>query len=176
MRAGLMVADKGRLREWFREWRQPLRRFLVRRKLTSSADLDDIAQEVFLRLLRYERAEVIDHPQAYLFKIAANVSNEWAMRSSRRLPHDSSWLADLIDEISPEVETERAAAHERLHSALRTLSMRMQKILRLRFAEGMTGAEIAAELGVSRKIVKRDMERAYAALRFLLDPDEDARP
>ncbi len=39
-----------------------------------SGDLDDIAQEVFLRLLRYERTEQAEHPQAYLFTIASNVA------------------------------------------------------------------------------------------------------
>jgi DNA-binding transcriptional regulator LsrR (DeoR family) len=53
--------------------------------------------------------------------------------------------------------------------------MRAQKILRLHFDESMTRPEIAVELGVSRKIVKRDMEHAYATLRFLLDPHEDDR-
>ncbi len=46
----------------------------------SGADVNDVAQEVFLRLLRYDRAELIEYPQAYLFKMAANVANEWAIR------------------------------------------------------------------------------------------------
>lgn len=164
------ASGESRLKEWFREWRLPLRRFLVRRKLAPSADLDDIAQEVFLRLLRYDRAEVVERPQAYLFKIAVNVSNEWAMRSRRQMPHDSAWLADLIEKSSPETETERAVSDDQLHKFVETLPMRAQNALRLHFDEGMTRAEIAEALGVTRKIVKRDIERAYASLRFLLHP------
>ena len=33
--------------------------FLARRRAGSAADIDDIAQEVFLRLLRYDRAELV---------------------------------------------------------------------------------------------------------------------
>src|SRR6202050_5981982 len=79
----------------------------ARRRAGSPADIDDIAQEVFLRLLRYDRSELIDYPQAYLFKIASNVSAEWAMRSSCRMPHHSEWLTELVDTLSPEVEIER---------------------------------------------------------------------
>jgi DNA-directed RNA polymerase specialized sigma24 family protein len=90
---GVSLATGGsppsKLGNWFREWRLPLRRFLARQRAGCAADIDDIAQEVFLRLLRYDRSELIDYPQAYLFKIASNVSAEWAMRSSRRMPHHS---------------------------------------------------------------------------------------
>src|SRR3984957_880494 len=107
-----------RVGEWFREWHMPLRRFLRRRKAGSSAEIDDIAQEVFLRLLRYDRSELIDYPQAYLFKIAANVSADWAMRASRRMLHQSEWLAELVDTLTPERELEREGFDEQLRLAL----------------------------------------------------------
>jgi RNA polymerase sigma factor (sigma-70 family) len=163
------------LGEWFRTWRMPLRRYLSRKGSGSAADIDDIAQEVFLRLLRYDRAELIERPQAYLFQVASNVSAEWAMRSSRRLPHHSEWLDDLVDTLSPESETERESVQKRLHAALDQLPARAREILRLHFADGMTHPEIAARLGVTRKIVKRDTARAYAMLRMTLDGDQLAQ-
>jgi RNA polymerase sigma factor (sigma-70 family) len=155
--------------EWFRDWQQPLRRFLTRRRVGSAADIDDIAQEVFLRLLRYDRAELIDYPQAYLFKIASNVSAEWAMRSNRRMPHQSEWLTELVDALSPEVEVEREALDQQLRIAVQALPPRAREILRLHFGSGIQHEEIARRLGVTRKIVKRDMARAYASLRVSLD-------
>src|ERR1700750_1783979 len=86
------------LSEWSRRWRSPLRKFLAGRGAVRVADLDDVAQEVFLRLLRYQSAEVVEHPQAYLFKIAANVSAEWAIRARHRLEHDPRWLDTLVAE------------------------------------------------------------------------------
>lgn len=158
-----------KLGDLFRDWRLPLRRFLARRRAGSAADIDDIAQEVFLRLLRYDRSELIDFPQAYLFKIASNVTAEWAMRSSRRLPHHSEWLTELIDALSPEAELEREMVDEQLRSAVGTLPARAREILRLHFAEGLPHEDIAKTLGVTRKIVKRDIARAYASLRISLD-------
>ena len=58
-------------------------------------DIDDLAQEVFLRLLRYSDDIAVDNPQGYLFRIAANVANEWRERSRVRKPHDDSWLEEL---------------------------------------------------------------------------------
>jgi RNA polymerase sigma factor (sigma-70 family) len=161
----------GTLGDWFREWQLPLRRFLVRRCAGSSADIDDIAQEVFLRLLRYDRTELVNHPQAYLYKIATNVTAEWAMRSHRRLPHDSQWLMELADMLSPEAEFERDTRHEQLRAAVNDLPPRPREILRLHFEESLKHEDIAKTMGVTRKIVKREITRAYAALRMRLDEE-----
>ena len=79
----------------------------------SGADVNEVAQEVFLRLLRYDKGELIDYPQAYLSKMAANVVNEWAIRASRRVGHPcrgrsakaacdlSHWWPDYIDCVDP---------------------------------------------------------------------------
>ena len=55
--------SKSRLADWFRRWRVPLRKFLAGKGAIRVSDLDDVAQEVFLRLMRYERADLIEHPQ-----------------------------------------------------------------------------------------------------------------
>jgi RNA polymerase sigma factor (sigma-70 family) len=91
------------------------------------------------------------------------------MRSSRRLPHHSEWLTELVYAVSPEAEVERAALDEQLHAAIDALPARPREILRLHFGDGITHEEIARRLGVTRKIVKRDMARAYASLRVSLD-------
>jgi len=166
-----MTGASNRLAEWFHEWHQPLRRFLLRRRAGSAADIEDIAQEVFLRLLRYDRSDLIDHPQAYLYKIAANVSAEWATRCSRSLPHSAEWLAELVDTFDPETETGRRAAEAELQQAVAALPPRQCEIVRLHFGEGMTYEDIAKHLGLTRRMVKRDLAQAYAALRAALDRD-----
>src|SRR5262245_48947016 len=84
-----------RLTEWFETWRTAMCRWLSSRSSIQSADLDDVAQEVFLRLLRYSDDAVVEYPQSYLFRIATNVVNEWRERARNSLPHDDVWLADL---------------------------------------------------------------------------------
>lgn len=157
--------------KWFRDWRQPLRRFIARRSAVSRADIDDVAQEVFLRLLRYDRSTLIADPQAYLFKIAANVAAEWSIRASRRKPHAAEWLTELAADSSPEQELERDVGAEQLHHALLALPPRTREILRLHFGEGLTHEMIAQRLALTRRIVKRELIRAYALLRLTLSVD-----
>ena len=159
-----------RLTDWFqsfRRWRSGLRKLWC----LSESDLDDVAQEVFLRLLRYDNVELIEHPQAYLFRMAANVAGEWSMRSRHRHPHDARWLDDLEAESDPENELARETAHRRLHQALVSLPPRQREVLRLHFGEGLTRAQIAERLETTARCVKRDLIGAYGRLRIELGSD-----
>ena len=162
------------LTEWFRQWSSPLRRFLSRRNAVAKADLDDVAQEVFLRLLRSDRAELINHPQAYLFQIARHVAVEWATRARNRMPHDPTWLEELADEDEPESLVARDSERSFVAQALQALPARQREILRLHYGEGSSHAQIAEHLGVSERVVKRDIIKAYAALRLDLGSQGDA--
>ncbi len=111
------TAGSRRLTDWFHRWRRPLLRFLAAKGAVCAADLDDVAQEVFLRLIRYPRSELVEHPQAYLFRMAANVAAERAMRARHSRPHESEWLDDLT---APQDNVARAAAQAEIERALNT--------------------------------------------------------
>ena len=153
------------LSDWFQRWRSPLRRFLAGRGAVRVADLDDIAQEVFLRLLRYESSEVVEHPQAYIFKMASNVASEWAIRARHRLAHDPRWLNHLVAKDSVEEAFDTYVVQKEIKRALSTLSARERAVLKLHFEEGLTKAEVAVRLGLSARIVQRDFESSYRKLR-----------
>ena len=153
---------------WFRYWRLPLRRFLSERRAIAAADIEDVAQEVFLRVLRYGRSEFVENPQAYLFRIATNVAAEWSMRSSRRLPHDSNWLSDLAAESSLESEIDLDIEDDELARAVQGLTPRAREIIRLHYSDGLTHKVISERLNISHRIVKRDLIGAYTALRKAL--------
>ena len=157
-----------RLVDWFRDLRGPLHRFLSFRRGVAPADLDDVAQEVFLRLLRYDKAELVTDPAAYLFKIAANVASEWSMRARNRLPHDSSWLDDLQDEEQSQERAERESDTQQLVAAVNDLPVRSREVLRLHYAEGLRHEDIAVRLAITARVVKRDLIKAYACLRVAL--------
>jgi len=164
------VDAKRRLTDWFRRWRLPLRRFLLGRGGVPLADVEDVAQEVFLRLMRYEKAELIDHPQAYLYKVASNVATEWSIRARNRRPHDEKWLADLTDREQPETELERSESEDEIERALNTLTPYQREVLRLYFVEGKAYAEIATQLDESLRSVTRQFRKSYDKLRQELDP------
>jgi RNA polymerase sigma-70 factor (ECF subfamily) len=154
--------------DWFRELRLPLKKFIGRRQRLTSADLDDVAQEVYLRLLRYDRAELVEDPRGYLFRVAANVAYEWSMRARERLPHAASWLDDLVDDFDALGEHEHAEREREVRDAVAGLAPRAREILRLRFAEELDNAAIARRLGISHRIVRRELAQSYALLRLRL--------
>lgn len=164
----------GRLASWFTEWRKPIRHWLSSRSSVPAADLDDVAQEVFLRLLRYSDDVAVENPQGYLFRIAANVANEWRERARFRRPHDQSWLEDL--QIEPADEPENAIArtlvHEHVQAAVRTLPQRQRVVLLLHVNEGLTYKQIADRLGLTYRVVLRDLTRAYSQLRMQLSAED----
>jgi RNA polymerase sigma factor (sigma-70 family) len=168
------MAEKSSRRQlagWFMQWRQPLRRWLGSRRRIPSADLDDMTQEVFLRLLKYQRAEVIDSPQAYLYQVAANVATEWALKARNRRPHESKWLAELtIDDPATMDAMQQQSAAQVAH-AVRTLPPRAREVLRLRYSEGLSNGEIAARLRLHPQTIKRDLLLSYSRLRLDLDPE-----
>ncbi len=160
-----------RLTAWFRQWRLPLRRFLLGRAGIPAADVDDVAQEVFLRLMRYERTELVDHPQAYLYKVASNVAAEWSIRACNSRPHDERGLVDLIDHEQPDSQLERAESADEIERGLNTLTPYQREVLKLFFVEGKTYAEIAAQLGESLRSVTRQFRKSYEKLRHELNPE-----
>src|SRR5262249_57191209 len=54
-------------------------RFIARR-LRSVADARDLAHEAYVRLLRVKRKDLIRDPQAYLYRIAANILYEFELK------------------------------------------------------------------------------------------------
>ncbi len=166
------AAARRRISGWFNELRKPMRRFLLSRAGgIAAADVDDVAQEVFLRLMRYDKAELIEHPRAYLFKVASHVAAEWSIRARHRQPHEPKWLEDLVDDQGPEQPVLIAQSQDEVERALNTLTPRQRVILRLFFVEDMTHAAIARELGESLRSVRRQFIRSYEKLRRELDPD-----
>jgi RNA polymerase sigma-70 factor (ECF subfamily) len=160
-----------RLASWFNQWRTPIRRWLVSRSSVPTADVDDLAQEVFLRLLRYSDDVIVENPQSYLFRIATNVANEWRERARVRRPHGESWLEDL--QIAPGDEPEntlaRTLVHRNVHAAVDRLPPRQREVLLLHVNEGLTYVQIAKQKQLTYRVVLRDLTRAYSQLRQELD-------
>lgn len=163
--------SKRLLSDWFTQWRAPLRKFLIGKTTLPQVDLDDVAQEVFLRLLRYERSVLVEHPQAYLFKMASNIAAEWSIRHRHSRPHHSRWIEDLASENEPEKSAAQELAQDEIERALMTLAPRQRDVLKLQFAEGLGHKEIAERLNTTPRSVKRAIAKSYAKLRLELKPE-----
>lgn len=162
---------KNRLADWFHQWQAPLCKFLKGKGAVQAADLEDVAQEVFLRLMRYDRTELVEHPQAYLYKMASNVAAEWAIRCRHSRPHDPRWLDGLVAVDQPQRSFERNESEREVRRVIEMLGPKQRRMLKLHFFAGLGHAEIAARLGVTQRSVKRMLIKSYDKLRHELDPD-----
>lgn len=152
-----------RVAEWMRRWNSGLTRFLERRVPTP--DAQDLAQEVYLRLLRSEQIDLIAEPQAYLYRVASNVAAEWRMRACHRKPHSADELDALMDAASPESLVDEALSAARLDSALSNLTPMVRAVMYLKLRDGMTHEEIARHLAITSRMVRRYLTTGYAQLR-----------
>ena len=160
------TGSKARLIGWFKRWRKPLRNWL-RGRSVPNADIEDVAQEVFVRLMRYSEDALVENPEGYLFKIASNVAHEWRNRARVRYPHDDSWLDDLLIEDNEEPENIKYNAQRQaaVEAAIGRLPARQQHVLLLHINGGQTYQQIAEAEGVKYRRVLRDLTKAYSALR-----------
>lgn len=167
-------SSNNRFAQWFREWRKPVRHWLSRRAAVPAAELDDLAQEVFLRLLRYSEKTAVENPLGYLLRIAGNVASEWRERARVSKPHDQEWLDELLIEPDqePQNSVSQARTDESVQEAVDRLPRRQRDVLLLRVNEGLTYKQIADRLNLTPRVVLRDLTRAYSQLRMQLDPDD----
>jgi RNA polymerase sigma factor (sigma-70 family) len=156
-----------------RDHGQRLRRFLAARLRNATADVPDLVQEVYLRLLRMPRHETIRSPQAYLFTVAHHVLYEHRLRLSAT--PEAVQMTDVLAEIESYVE-EDPATHletrerlEQLDNALQEISPRAYATFVLHRRYGYSLEEIAVQLGVSRPMVKKYLAKAVIHCRRRFD-------
>lgn len=143
-----------------------LRRFLSARVRGASADIPDLLQEIFLRLLRIKDHEAIRNPQAYLYTVANHVLHQYSLQRAAR-PEVTNPL-DLVSTLQSETvadPAEELEAEQRLEAvaeALMKLSPRVYATLVMYRCEGLTLMEIGERLGVSHVMARKYLVRAIA--------------
>ncbi len=145
-----------------------LRRFLSVR-LGNAADVSDLAQEVFLRLLRVEQHGTIQNPEAYLFTIASHVVHQHTVRRSNEplsvdIGEVFAELKTLADD-DPTAQAENEQRLEGLERILAQLPPRVATALVLHRIGGYSVQEIGERLGVSRETAKKYLARAVEHCR-----------
>lgn len=154
-----------------------LRRFFTLR-LRNEADAPDLAQEVFLRLMRVEHHETIRSPEAYLFTVASHVLHQHTLRQAATPASlDISEVFAELQLTSEDDPTARAEGQEKLKLLERALAAMPAKfstaLLLHRFA-GLTIEEIGRQIGVSRPAAKKYLARALVECRDALKEREVA--
>ncbi len=145
-----------------------LRRFL-RPRVHNVADVPDLVQEVFLRLLRVPNHETIRAPEAYIFTIARHVAQQHRLKAAAAPATEDldEMLAELssVTDVDPALEVDAQQYLQELDDVLRRLPPNVQATFLLYRRDGLTMDEIGARLGVSRHMAKKYLVKALVAFR-----------
>jgi RNA polymerase sigma factor (sigma-70 family) len=152
----------------FAEHRVALQTFF-RRRIRSKADAADLAQEVYVRMLRISDQESIRSPVHYLYTVANNLVKEHAALDRRR----ASGID--IDEAPPQEQLETLPQFDgdldasqrvaRLGVVLQQLRPKCRAAVELRFTHGLSFREIAMHLEVSPQMAKKYVAQALGHCR-----------
>lgn len=144
---------------WLRDW--------LRKRLGCSETAADLTQDTFVRVIQKQRAEpgfVISYPRRYLNMLA----NSLMLDLFRRRAVEQAYLDALALMPEPELisEEERALILEllqRFDQMLDKLPAAVRQAFLLSRLDGLTYDEIAVQLDVSVRTVKRYMQQAFVA-------------
>jgi RNA polymerase sigma-19 factor, ECF subfamily len=147
------------------QFRTELYRFLVRR-LGAKQDANDLEQEVYLRLLRLEKSELVRQPLAYVYTIAAHVAHQFRMRAEQSpVTFDSEVLqqaAEHPEHVADDRLADELNAQRTVESLLEKLPATHRAVLVLCKRDGLSYEEIAEKLGISEHTVKKYVYEAKA--------------
>lgn len=144
---------------------------LLRRRLNCPHGAADMAHDAFLRvLLKPELLPELREPRAYLTTIARGLLHDhW-----RRRTLEQAWLgtlAALPEDHAPSPEDALAIRQtlQQLDDMLSRLAPRAREVFVLSQLQGLGYAQIAAQVGVSERTVKRYMAQGFELCLTLMD-------
>ena len=147
----------------------------VRFRLEDEQLVEDITSEVFLRLLdalNQERKSVRD-VRGWLLGTASNLVYDHLRRKYRHPMEELDQHEDLPDELHPEAIVESNMASQVVRECVKELTEDQQKVLSLRFSQGMSVGETARIVHKSVNAVKVLQYRALSTLRRMLESKKD---
>jgi RNA polymerase sigma factor (sigma-70 family) len=156
------------VRALFEQYHRPLLGWL-RQRLSVAADADDVAQETWIRLLRYEGASDIACPKSMLYTVAAHAAcDQERMSKARRGKLHSSLDEEDFDIPSQEPSVERivesAEAYKSLCKKIERLPPKCRQAFLLSRMHGMTYPQIAEHCDISVKMVEKHISHALLVL------------
>lgn len=136
----------------------------------SRTDTEDLVQECYLRALRgWGQFNGRGSRQAWLFGIARRTCADWFRQRSRKA--GAVRLNDL-NELSDGSIRSKADHLESVWEAVKSLNDEQSAVIHLRFAGGLSYAEIAQALGIAVGTVRSRLHRGLSAVRKQIE-DED---
>lgn len=146
----------------FRKHGRDLLGFLRRR--LRAQEVEDVAQRTYLQLLQHPNPDEIRDPRAYLFRTASNVAIDYIRERhvrTRDVEPDAELEAVVSPAPNPEAIVDGELSLRQFLAVLDGLPPACQHAFLLNRVDGLTHAQIAQRLGVSKKTVERYIIKAF---------------
>lgn len=163
------------VRLWFVKQVLPLEAVLkqfLQHNWHNKADVDDLLQEVYVRVCESARERIPDPTKPFVFTVARNLLVD-KVRRERIIPIEAVADLDALeiekDEPSPERGVIARDELRRLQAALDRLPPRSREAIILKQINGLSRREIAERMGIGEGTVKQyvaDGIRSLAAMFF----------
>lgn len=155
-----------------------LKRFLAR-FFSDRQDIEDVAQEAYLRAYVAEQQKDIEQPKAFLFRIARNVALTQLTKKSRK-------ITDYLEECGASVVVEYGAAADREAEALESLGLycdavatlpeKCRQVFLLRKVNGLSHKEIAERMSLSVSSVEKYLLKGILVCKAFVQEHEGHMP
>lgn len=147
--------DKKAFEEVYTEY-YPLTVLHLRRCYGNLISAEDIAHDLFVKLLKMEQRDYIEHPLSWVYKLADNMAVD-EIRKHKDVP--------LNELLSTPVNMEFISDKEEIKEYFSQLDESEVKILYMHFWEGYSFKEIAEILDIKYSNVRVKVCRAYKKFR-----------
>lgn len=141
----------------------------LRRKLGCPENAADLAQDTFIRVLSAREAPTLIEPRAFLTTVAKRVLFNFYRRQDLERAYLEA-LAQMPEHVAPS-EEDRAIILQtllELDQLLDGLPKQVKRAFLLAQLDGLTYAQIGAQLGISIATVKRHLTKAAMRCYFAL--------
>ena len=155
-----------------------LKRFLAR-FFQDNRDIEDVAQEAYLRAYVAEQKREIEQPKAFLFRIARNLALSQLTSKSRK-------ITDYLEECDESVVIECGAAADSEVEALQSLGLyceavaglpeKCREVFLLRKVHGLSHKEIAEYMSLSVSSVEKYLLRGILECKAFVEKHEGRPP
>jgi len=130
----------------------------LRRFLRNSHDVEDVAQETFLKAYAAEMRQNIEHPRAFLFRVARNTAfKKLAKKVDKITDYIESY--DVLDVESSDRDPEETVSYQQqleiFTEAIATLPTQTRHSFILCKVKGMTQKEISEHMGIAVSTVEK---------------------
>ena len=155
----------------------PLKSF-ISRFMYRPQDVDDIAQETFIRAFKAEKKGAIEHPKAYLYTIARNLAFKELTKKSCKMTSfiEDSCLPEVLgtdEDIEEQVGTLEKLS--RVKTAIAELPPQCQRVFIMRKVYGFSHKEISQKLGISVSTVEKHIVSGLKRCRQSVKRQESPR-